>query len=153
MKFKQIKGDLFTVEPDFYLAHCISADFALGKGIAVEFDKRYDMRNKLISTYNNADLMAHFNTGAITDDKCYSILIDNVFNLVTKEMYYEKPTYITMYRAIRGMRKQCEMLGIKKLAMPRIGCGLDNLNWFKVANYIHNAFNDLDILIRVYYLN
>lgn len=30
--------DLFTVPTDYYLAQCISADFGMGKGIAVAFN-------------------------------------------------------------------------------------------------------------------
>lgn len=40
MIYKEEKRDLFSVPNDYYLAHCISADFALGKGIAVEFNKQ-----------------------------------------------------------------------------------------------------------------
>ena len=34
--------DLFTVPQGYYLAHCISADFALGAGIAKKFDEVYN---------------------------------------------------------------------------------------------------------------
>lgn len=47
MTFTEKNMDLFSVPNDYYLAHCISADFALGAGIAVEFNKRFDMRRKL----------------------------------------------------------------------------------------------------------
>ena len=40
MEYKEIKGNLFDAPKDAYLVHCISADFALGAGIAVEFNKR-----------------------------------------------------------------------------------------------------------------
>ena len=36
------KKDLFTMPQGYYLAHCISADFALGAGIAKVFDKRVE---------------------------------------------------------------------------------------------------------------
>lgn len=38
MTYKEEKRDLFRVDTDYYLAHCISADFALGAGIAKEFN-------------------------------------------------------------------------------------------------------------------
>ena len=46
------KKDLFTVPQGYYLAHCISADFALGAGIAKVFDEVYNMRFKLFSEYD-----------------------------------------------------------------------------------------------------
>lgn len=42
MVLKEVNKDLFTVSKDYALAHCISADFKLGAGIAKEFDKRFD---------------------------------------------------------------------------------------------------------------
>lgn len=47
MKYREENKDLFTVPEDYYLAHCISADFGMGKGIVVEFNKRFDMKRKL----------------------------------------------------------------------------------------------------------
>lgn len=47
MEYKLIQDDVFN-HKDCYYAHCISRDYALGAGIAVEFDKRYDMRNRLL---------------------------------------------------------------------------------------------------------
>lgn len=40
-------GNLFDCPKDYYLAHCISGDYALGAGIAKEFVHRYNMRTKL----------------------------------------------------------------------------------------------------------
>ena len=33
MELREEKRNLFTVEDDYYLAHCISTDCAMGKGI------------------------------------------------------------------------------------------------------------------------
>ena len=53
MTYKEEVRDLFSVPDDYYLAHCISADFGMGKGIVVEFNKRFDMKHKLQSKYPN----------------------------------------------------------------------------------------------------
>ena len=47
MTYSEENKDLFTVSEDYNLAHCISADFGMGKGIVVEFNKRFDMKRKL----------------------------------------------------------------------------------------------------------
>ena len=41
---------------------------------------------------------------------------------------------------------------IKKLVMPKIGCGLDRLSWGKVEPMVQEIFKDLDIEIVVCYL-
>ena len=138
MVYREIYGDLFQVDKKYYLAHCISADFALGKGIAVEFNKRYDMKRKLCNQFLvNGDCWP----------TCY--MIDNVFNLVTKEKYWHKPTYQTLRAALVDMRKHIERYDIKYVAMPMIGSGLDRLEWFKVSEIIKDVFKNTDVEILV----
>ena len=139
MKLTIEKGNLFSVEGQgYYFAHCISADFALEQGIARQFNRRYDMRNKLIAQ-----------EGPFTRKQPNCILIDNVFNLVTKKFKYNKPTYDTIETSLRMMKEVCIEKGITKIAIPKIGCGLDKLNWNSVENKIHKVFRSTDIEIRV----
>jgi hypothetical protein len=132
------KRDLFTVPQGYYLAHCISADFALGAGIAKTFDTVYNMRYKLFNFY---------------DDYNYeggdAVPIDNVFNLVTKKKCYHKPTYESVREALECMKEQMEILYITKLAMPKIGCGLDRLDWDQVYDIICEVFEDTDVEILI----
>ena len=55
------------------------------------------------------------------------ILKGRVFNLITKERYFEKPTYNTLTGALCKMKALCQSENIHKIAMPIIGCGLDRL--------------------------
>ncbi len=73
----------------------------------------------------------------------------NVFNLVTKERYWNKPTYGTLHAALIDMKRQCVAKNIKRLAIPRLGCGLDRLEWEKVRRMITGVFDDTDIEILV----
>ena len=47
MKYIEEYRDLFSVPDDVYFVQCISADFAMGKGIAVQFNQRFDTKNKI----------------------------------------------------------------------------------------------------------
>ena len=85
--------DLFTLPQGYYLAHCISADFALGAGIAKTFDNVYDIRHKLFTFYDGYE----YREGD-------ALIVDNVFNLVTKPKYYKKPTYYSLRESLEGMR-------------------------------------------------
>lgn len=149
MMLTEICGDLFTVSDDYYLAHCISADYRLGAGIARQFSINYDVRRKLFRKF------PHLDDPFSGNQKSYvgkALLIDNIFNLVTKSRYFEKPTYDTLRHALEDMKRQCDKHGIKRLAMPRIGCGLDKLHWETVKEWIEGIFKDTDIEIVVYYL-
>lgn len=132
------KKDLFTMPQGYYLAHCISADFALGAGIAKVFDNVYNMKFKLYRSYDNYE----YNGG-----DC--LPVDNVFNLVTKKKCWHKPTYDSLREALEMMREQLEFLGATKLAMPWIGCGLDKLQRDNVYDIICEVFEDMDIEIVI----
>lgn len=146
MIYKEEKRDLFTVSEDYYFAHCISADFGMGKGIVKEFNKRFDIKNKLQSAF--PDYLEQWQKNECSSD---CLLEGKVFNLITKERYFYKPTYKTLQGALEVMYKLCKTKTITKVAMPRIGCGLDRLQWDKAADIIKNVFQDLDIEILVCY--
>lgn len=134
------KGDLFQMPREYCLAHCISADFALGAGIAKQFDRVYNMKFKLNNRYGNTPLKERVGQ---------AYLVDNVFNLVTKEMYYQKPTYEMLGNCLLDMKNKVIQHDIHKIAIPKIGCGLDRLEWFAVEHIIKNVFANLDVEIVV----
>ena len=140
MIIKEEQRDLFLVPHGYYFAHCISGDFALGAGIAVKFNELYNMRKKLKGLYDHT----------ITDN-C-AILIDNVFNLVTKRRVFHKPTYESLREALEDMIETIETLEIEKIAIPRIGSGLDKLSWDRVKEIIEEVFDEIDVEILICYL-
>lgn len=144
MTYREEVRDLFSVPEEYYLAHCISADFGMGKGIVVEFNKRFDMKNKLQHKY--PDYINQYTHHRIGGD---CILEGRVLNLITKERYFHKPTIITMRIALQKMKKVCIENSITKIAMPTIGAGLDRLSWSAVSNQIHMIFDSTDIEILV----
>lgn len=137
MIIKEEKRNLFTVDNKYYLAHCISADAKMGAGIAIQFVNKYPNLKHLKQSKNHIS-------------QC--ILIDKVFNLITKEKYYEKPTYNSLEESLYNMKVLCNNNNIKYIAMPKIGCGLDQLEWIKVKEIIYKVFIDTDIEILICYL-
>lgn len=134
MIFKEIKGNLFEYNKDRIPVHCISQDCEMGAGIAVDMKK-------------------HYKLGSLTAEKFPDcIYYHKVLNLVTKKNYYGKPTYETLEKALLKMKEICIEEGITKLVMPKIGCGLDRLQWPKVREYIQNIFKDTNIDILVCFL-
>lgn len=142
MVIKEEVMDLFTVPQGYYLAHCISGDYSLGAGIAKQFVENYNMRFKLHKNFPIPDGEKFANVGQ-------ALLVDNVFNLVTKARVFHKPTYESLYDTLLDMRVQCENLDISRLAIPLLGCGLDRLNWEQVKDIIEDVFDSTDIEILV----
>ena len=73
-----------------------------------------------------------------------------IFYLVTKEKYWYKPTYKSLESSLVALNKELEKRNIFKLSIPRIGCGLDNLNWEKVKIIIGKTLPK--IIVNVYHL-
>ena len=135
MKIKEIKYNLFNLPNEYYLAHCISADYELGAGIAVEFQKRFHLRQYL-----------HQN-GKRTYPDC--ILVNKVFNLVTKSKYWNKPTYESLTKSLEMMRDIIIEKKIEKIAIYKLGCTRDRLQWGMVRQIIEDVFKNTDCKILV----
>ena len=144
MRYREEVRDLFSVPEEYGLVHCISADFAMGKGIVVEFNRRFDMKRRLQQGYPD-----YLNRYRALESGGDCILEGRVFNLITKERYFHKPTIDTMRAALEQMRAICGEAGILHLAMPMIGAGLDRLLWEEVSAQIKSVFRETDVDILV----
>ncbi|MBL4952019.1 macro domain-containing protein [Neobacillus sp. YIM B02564] len=138
MKYQEIERDLFTVPNYYALAHCISADCKLGAGIALQFNKKFPvMKQDLLSRNPKVGEAQAFHGPFL------------IFNLITKEKYWQKPTYKSLTQSLYSMKHQLTQLGFHHLAMPRIGCGLDKLDWPIVRSIIKEVFQDTSIEILI----
>lgn len=146
MKLIVEKGDLFDLDSTYALVHCISLDCAMGAGIAVEFDKRFpDMKGDLLRTIGWNDGNNPFTIEHHENDR-------RIYNLITKEKYWHKPTYQSFEKSLEKLVELCVDSNVNHLAMPKIGCGLDRLKWNMVKEMIIEAFGNTDIEIVVRYL-
>jgi hypothetical protein len=142
MTIAERQGNIFDAPDDFIFAHCISADFALGAGLTVQSQNRLGTRDELREKFRKY-AWAGYGT---------CILTKRTLNLITKQFCYEKPSYENLWSALCKAKAICETHGYKKLAMPRIGCGIDGLNWLAVKSMVEQVFADTDVEIVVYYL-
>lgn len=142
-----IIGDIFDkpLEDGEYFVHCISSDCAMGRGIAVQFKNRFEEVKQL----------KPFSVRVGQAVLCQN---DRVFNLVTKERFYMKPTYTTLGLSIDNMIQTITFMRmyetqINSLRMPKIGCGLDKLKWSGVSRMLIEKISTLnDFNITVYEL-
>lgn len=153
MIYKEEKRDLFSLSREYMLVHCISADYALGAGVAKVFRDRYKVKDALMlldnrNVWNNTGRCQVVN---VMNENGESIF---VANLVTKHRYYHKPTYDTLQEALRDLKQQLTLNypDIQKIGMPLIGCGLDKLKWDKVSEIIQQEFDSTNLEITVCYL-
>ncbi|CAG8583436.1 6259_t:CDS:1 [Ambispora gerdemannii] len=140
--FTEIQGDLFTDHPPGdSLAHCISEDLRMGKGIADIFKKKFRGLQELKEQNKKVGQVAY-----LERDGRY------IFYIITKEKYFHKPSKANFERALNDLRVVCEEMGVKNLSIPRIGTGLDKLPLEYVHNVIDATFQGSDMRILMYYL-
>ncbi|XP_045479182.1 uncharacterized protein LOC123684075 [Harmonia axyridis] len=135
----EINDDLFNSPEKYSLGHCVSKDFHMGKGIALSFKNKFGQIKNLLSQNKSVGQVAkirHKNR--------------NIYYLITKEFYHEKPSYKTVFNSLLNLKKLCIQNKDTHLALPRIACGLDKLYWPKIFKMIQYVFSDSNIKISIY---
>ena len=147
MNIYELQMDLFEFKknPKYYFAHCIGADALMGAGIAIRFYKEFhevrDLRNQIFKKQKVLKVGTCERTG-------------KVFNLITKpKSARSKPSYDDLEQSLIECKNQCWDRNVEYLAMPKIGCGLDGLDWNLVKAKIIKVFGEIGGLdIKVCYL-
>ena len=140
--FEELQGDLFTASPPTdSLAHCISADIKMGKGIAVLFKSKFGGVSELQEQSKRVGEVAY-----LVRDGRY------IFYLITKERHFHKPTHEDFEKAVSELRSLCDELGVLGLSIPRIGAGLDKLDLDYVQSVVKNAFDGSNTKVTMFYL-
>ncbi|XP_015228945.1 PREDICTED: O-acetyl-ADP-ribose deacetylase 1 [Cyprinodon variegatus] len=141
LELKYVTGDLFSCPPDEALAHCISEDIRMGAGIAVMFKKKFKGVERLKEQKKvpgQCAVLAHHGRF--------------IYYLITKKKASQRPTYENLRKSLEDMKSHCLQNNVKRISMPRIGCGLDRLQWNRVAEILIQVFEHTDISITVYSL-
>lgn len=129
-------GDLFELSNKWVLAHCVSADGKLGAGIAKQFSSRFEGIGDAVKKWDK-------DRAAFYDGE------RQVYNLITKERYFEKPTYSSIQSSLEDMKSDMLKRGLVRVGMPRIGSGLDKKKWSKVKKIIEEAFHGSGIRVKI----
>ncbi|BFZ09269.1 hypothetical protein BsWGS_12308 [Bradybaena similaris] len=141
VQITEVKGDLFDCPGSYSLAHCVSQDLHMSKGIAAIFKQKFGGLDELQAqgaTVGGVAVLSRENR--------------HIYYLVTKFKYNQKPNYADLESSLHKMKDHMLKNDVKHLAMPKIGCGLDRLQWSKVEELIQKVFGDMDIMISVYEL-
>jgi len=151
--FQKIGNDTFTLPADRNIAyaHCIANDGNYGAGIAPVFINYFFQSGTFVKRFLKENpWKGHGWSLAFNRINGEHYLLEA--ELITKEFTYEKPTYETLTEALKILRFYCGQYQIDTLRMPKIGCGLDGLQWEKVSEIIKSVFEGTLIDIEVYYL-
>ena len=122
--------------------HCISADARATEGFA-DFPSHRILG--LRSTCRKAKLFMGQNFpfwGSIGNRY--------VCNLVYKERFCDKPKLSTLSKMLEAMKIHAGTNGVSTIAIPKLGCGLDQMNLREVVKLLRDIFAYVDVQIVVY---
>ena len=123
------------------VAHCISTDAKMSKGFAETICRKV---NGLQEYYRKTK-------PTVSSIIPYWDAESNnfIYNLVSKSKFLEKPTLDNLRISLKNMRRHALLNNITKISMPKIGCGLDKLQWTDVFKLIQDTFTYSGIQIQL----
>ena len=126
------------------IGHCISADAKMSRGFA-------DFLSHHIPGLRSTCKKARLSKGQVFPF-CDFLNRRYIYKHVTKEKFSDKPHLPTLLSTLEAMKSHASMYGISTVAIPKIGCGLDKMNWQDVGKLLRDVFAYSDIHIVVYTL-
>lgn len=138
-----IVGDLFESKCTT-LVNTINCIGVMGKGIALEFKKRFPEMYK--------DYVAKCKSGKVTVGTPYLFVTEskNILNFPTKS-HWRSPSQLSyIIDGLDWFVKNYEKLKIESIAFPALGCGNGGLPWKIVGPLMYQTLKDLPIDIEIY---
>ena len=124
------------------IGHCFSADAQMSEGFGQFLSERV---RRLRRTCRRANLLK---------DQAFPFWDSSsrryIYNLVTKEKYSDKADLQTLAATLESLQFHATMHGVSTIAIPKLGCGLDQMNWQDVVKLLRDIFAYSDIQIVVY---
>lgn len=138
-----LEGDIFK-SPAQVIVNAVNTVGVMGKGIALEFKKRYP---KMFESYQKACDKKTFKMGRLM---LFRELDHQILLFPTKEnwRFPSKVEYIEI--GLQNFVKNYSQLNISSVAFPKLGCGNGELDWETVKPIMEKYLKHLPIDVYVY---
>ena len=140
-----IKGDLFESDATI-LINTVNCVGVMGKGIALEFKKRFP-KNYIEYVKRCNDSSNKLSPGTLF------IFAENeklIINFPTKDHWRFPSKYEYIESGLKTLVNFLNLETTRKVAIPALGCSNGGLSWEKVKPMIENALKDCVCEILVY---
>ena len=126
-------------------AHCVSSDVAMGKSLASAiaccYPELQELRKLPLNTFPPGSLVTYF-------DQQQQGFIQN---LVTKRQdeFFQKLTYEPIELSLPASNQHLKRHNLREIAIPKLGCGYNQLHWPKVFSFLFNCFSRSNLTITI----
>ena len=138
-------GDIFNTECEA-LVNPVNIKGVMGKGLALAFKTKYPAH---FANYQRA-----CKSGEMTTDKVLAYQEINgpmIICLATKADWRDSSKLEYVSAGLDDLANQIKALGIRSVAIPKLGCGLGGLDWGKVRPLIVEKMSVIDgISVEIY---
>ena len=118
------------------------SDFAMGKGLpstlACCYSELQEMRKVSLKLFPPGSLVAYFDQ---QNNR-------HLYILVRKRRFFHRPTYGKLELGLQPLKQQLKCRNFQELAIPKLGCGYDQLHWPTVFDFIRSF-----IRFKLYHYN
>lgn len=139
---KFIKGNIFDSDAEA-LVNAVNTVGVMGKGIALEFKKRFPKNFEIYKGVCDANMLSIGDILIVEDGK-------TIINFPTKIHWRDNSKYEYIESGLRNLKEELKDLNIPSVAIPALGCGLGGLDWKIVKKMIVDELNDCETCFYVY---
>ena len=142
-----VQGDIFQSGAEA-LVNPVNCVGAMGKGLALQFRQRFPANNK---EYLEACHAGSLRPGQICAVKNGARAPQWILNVATKDHWRHPSREEWISSGLANIRRLCQELGIRSVAIPALGAGLGGLPWSWVQQEIERQLEDMqDVTALVY---
>ncbi len=139
-------GDLFKSQAQT-LVNAVNCVGVMGKGIALEFKKRFP------AMYS--DYVERCRSGRMQPGRPYLYMPEEraakwILNFPTKHHWRDQSSFIDIIAGLMYLEDLHKIWGVKSLAVPALGTGLGGLEWKEVEAIMVNHFKYYGIPVEIY---
>ena len=159
-------GDLFSSNCQT-LVNTVNTRGVMGKGIALEFKKRFESTNMF------ADYRSRCDRSVLRVGEPYlwkplkglqqSLLLDElpapaspaglakwVLNFPTKDHWRAQSKLPDIIRGLESFSKNYKDWGVESIAFPALGCGNGGLEWWQVGPIMYRHLHNLETRVEIF---
>lgn len=137
-------GNMFESDAQT-LVNTVNCIGIMGKGIALEFKKRFPEMFK--------DYKARCDCNEVKPGVPYlydSLFPPQILNFPTKTHWRAASRIEDVEKGLKILRENYKRWGITSIAMPPLGCGNGQLLWSTVGSMMYHYLHDLDMVVEMY---